>query len=329
MRIRTAGAAVRIYETVYPGMPLPCTTRQRVAAALADARAGRGEAARPLRLRPAGRLEGKGADGRRYQAIERQDAVGRTAVELSVSDPAAEAGEEGASSRPLGAAADPIRTVEEAARLATEYEMAATERAGGDARTAIVRRCPSLKSEIWIPLRSRRTRDRRKDDRRGASDVVAHGLQGETDDEESQAEPRPEPVAVPPRLTVLTLLGGRPTQQQPIAPVRMHDIARQPEPEQQDHARDVERQAERVDDIWIHIRTPIPQGADPHSSLNSNRSHVNARPHAYARMLNAYGIERACQISAEMSRISIPFPRTWITYLDHVRGNGRVHVRVN
>ena len=137
LRISTAGAAARIYETVYPGMPLPYTTRQRVADALADARAARGEAARPLRLRPAGRLEGKGAGGRRYDAIERQDAVGRTAVELSVSDPAAEAGEEGASSRPLGAAADPILTVEEAARLATEYEMAATERAGG-ARTEIV-----------------------------------------------------------------------------------------------------------------------------------------------------------------------------------------------
>ena len=140
LRISTAGAAARIYETVYPGMPLPYTTRQRVADALADARAGRGEAARPLRLRPAGRLEGKGADGRRYHAIERQDAVGRTAVELSVSDPAAEAGEEGASSRPLGAAADPIRTAKEAARLATEYEIAATERAGGDARAAIVLR---------------------------------------------------------------------------------------------------------------------------------------------------------------------------------------------
>ena len=133
LRISTAGAAARIYETVYPGMPLPYTTRQRVANALADARAGRGEAPAPLRLRPAGRLEGKGTEGRSYHAIERQDAVGRTAVELSVSAPAAETGEEAGSSRPLGAAAEPIRTVEEAARLATEYELAAAGRAGGDA----------------------------------------------------------------------------------------------------------------------------------------------------------------------------------------------------
>ncbi|MDE2907159.1 MAG: hypothetical protein OXQ28_13880 [Acidobacteriota bacterium] len=140
LRISTGRAAARIYETVYPGMPLPGTTHQRVADALADARAERGEAPALLRLRPAGRLEGEGAEGRRYDAIERQDAVGRTVVELSVSDPAADAGEDAASGRPLGAAADPIRTVEEAARLATEYELAATGRAGGDTRPAIVLR---------------------------------------------------------------------------------------------------------------------------------------------------------------------------------------------
>ena len=136
LRISTGRAAERIYETVYPGMPLPGTTRQQVA----DARAKRGEAPALLRLRSAGRLEGKGAEGRRYDAIERQDAVGRTVVELSVSDPAADAGEDAPSGRPLGAAADPIRTVEEAARLATEYEMAAEGRAGGDTRPAIVLR---------------------------------------------------------------------------------------------------------------------------------------------------------------------------------------------
>lgn len=146
LRINTAGAAARIYETVYPGMPLPYTTRQRVANALADARAGRREAPAPLRLRPAGRLEGKGTEGRRYHAIERQDAVGQTAVELSVSDPAAETEEEAGSSRPLGAAAEPIRTVEEATRLASEYELAAAGRAGGNA-AIVLRRIEVLEAE--------------------------------------------------------------------------------------------------------------------------------------------------------------------------------------